>query len=103
MLYLAYKSLKEVEWVGNSKTDLMEFPREVRREIGYALYVAQKGETHESAKLFKGFGSGIYEIVNNHNKNAYRAIYMLVLMILYVCFMHSKKNQKKVLKHLRKN
>jgi phage-related protein len=67
--------LKELEWIGSSKKDLMCFPVEARREIGYALYVAQHGETHESVKLFKGHGTGIYEIVSNYDTNAYRAVY----------------------------
>jgi phage-related protein len=32
-------------WVGSSLRDLRGFPREVRRNIGQALYAAQQGET----------------------------------------------------------
>jgi phage-related protein len=67
--------LKKLIWVKSSKKDLMKFPTEVRREIGYALYMAQLGETYHSSKLFKGYGSGIYEILSNYDTNAYRAIY----------------------------
>jgi len=34
------------------------FPREVRREIGQALFTAQQGETDPSAKPLRGFGGG---------------------------------------------
>jgi len=39
MLVLAYWRLfvKELEWLGSSKKDLMEFPKEVIQEVGYAL------------------------------------------------------------------
>jgi len=33
---------KKLEWVGSSKKDLVNFPEDVRREIGYALRVAQQ-------------------------------------------------------------
>jgi phage-related protein len=46
--------MKEIAWLSSSKKDLMDFPEDVRREVGYALYVAQQGETHELAKIFKG-------------------------------------------------
>ena len=78
--------MKSLKWIGSSKKDLMEFPKEVRNEIGHALYVAQQGETHESAKLFKGHGSGVYEIVNDYDKNAYRAVYIV--------------NRKRAVKHI---
>ncbi len=50
---------------------------EVRNEIGYALYYAQKGNTHPSVKIFKGHGSGVYEIVSDFNTDAYRAVYVV--------------------------
>ncbi len=33
---------RPVIWVGSSRRDLRGFPREVRREIGQALYTAQQ-------------------------------------------------------------
>lgn len=63
--------------------------------MGYALYMAQKGETHESAKLFKGHGSGIYEIVSDYDKNAYRAIYVVNIGdAVYVLHAFQKKSKK---------
>lgn len=89
--------LKQLEWVGNSKKDLLEFPEEVRREIGFALLVAQYGGTHESAKLFKGYGPGVYEIVSNYNTNAYRAIYLVNLDDkVYVLHAFQKKSKRNI-------
>jgi hypothetical protein len=44
------QTLKPLRWVASSKKDLLEFPDAVRREIGYALYFAQAGDKHPSAK-----------------------------------------------------
>src|SRR5215471_18478708 len=43
-------------WLGSCRRDLRSFPREVRREIGAALYAAQQGDTDPAAKPMKGFG-----------------------------------------------
>lgn len=87
--------MKSLKWMGSSKKDLLEFPIEVRSEMGFALYTAQLGETHESAKMFKGYGSGIYEIVSDHDKNAYRAIYIVnVGEAVYVLHAFQKKSKK---------
>ena len=89
------KQPKQLKWVGSSKKDLSEFPEEVRFEMGFALYTAQLGETHESAKMFKGHGSGVYEIVSDHDKNAYRAIYVVNLgNAVYVLHAFQKKSKK---------
>ena len=47
----------------------------MRREVGYALFVAQNGEKADSAKPLKGFGGGILEVVENHDGDTYRAVY----------------------------
>ncbi len=41
--------IKELVWVGSPHKDLKDFPPEVQDEIGYALYVAQKGDKHPKA------------------------------------------------------
>lgn len=45
---------KILEWAGAAKRDLMDFPENVRRAVGYALGVAQLGAKHPSAKPWKG-------------------------------------------------
>lgn len=65
----------QVDWIGSSWKDLLGFPEPVIREIGHALSVAQYGEKHPSAKPLKGIGPAVLEIVENHQGNAYRAIY----------------------------
>jgi phage-related protein len=67
---------KPVVWMGSSKDDLSAFPSEAQHEIGYALYLAQLGEKHPHAKPLKGFGGGgILEIVEDFDRNSYRAVY----------------------------
>lgn len=48
---------KPVDWMGSSKKDFLTFPDEVKDEMGFALYQAQVGDKHVSAKPLKGFAS----------------------------------------------
>lgn len=83
--------MKRLAWIGSSQKDLRQFPLEVRREMGYALYLAQIGEPHLNAKLFKGCGSGVYEIVSDHDKSTYRSIYIVSLKNLSKESKHQKR------------
>ena len=62
-------------WVGSSKEDLLAFPEPVQDEIGTALSVAQFGGKHPSAKPWRGEGPGVFEVVEDHRGNTYRAVY----------------------------
>jgi phage-related protein len=62
-------------WEGSVRKDFMEFPLDVQKDMGVALFVVQLGETPPSAKPWKGLGSGVYELVEDHRRGMFRAIY----------------------------
>ena len=72
-------TLKPIVWVGDSLRVLKTFPAPVQDEVGYALFLAQRGEKHESAKPLKGFGAGVLEIVSDHRSDTFRAVYTVRL------------------------
>ncbi len=86
---------KPVEWIGTSRDDLKQFPEEVRSDMGYALYIAQRGMKHISCKPLQGFkGSGVLEIVENFDGNTYRAVYTVKLKgVIYVLHAFQKKSK----------
>ena len=45
-----------IDWIGSSKQDLLFFPEEVVKVVGYALGLAQLGGKHPHAKPRKGLG-----------------------------------------------
>ena len=47
--------MRPIVWVGDSKRKLTEFPRDVQRDIGFALQIAQGRSTHITAKPLRGF------------------------------------------------
>ena len=70
------ETAKPVRWVGSARSDLKEFPQAVRRDIGQALYAAQRGETDPSVKPLKGFGgASVLEIAEPYAGDTYRAVY----------------------------
>jgi phage-related protein len=84
---------KPLLWVGSSKSDLLEFPDKVVDAIGVALSVAQFGGSHPSAKVWKGQGSGVLEIVEDFNRATYRAVYTLRFeQAIYVLHCFQKKS-----------
>lgn len=87
---------KEIIWIGSSKKDLIEFPNEVKDEMGYGLHLAQSGSKHPNAKPFKIKGeSGIFEIVSDFNTDTYRAVYVVNIdERLYVLHAFKKKSKK---------
>ena len=89
--------MKELEWLGSSKKDLMKFPKEVIQEVGYALYIAQNGECYNKTKYFRGYGPGVYEIATEFDKNAYRAVYIVNMGdTVYVVHCFQKKSKRGV-------
>jgi len=89
------EALKAVRWVGSSQKDLRAFPPEVRLEVGYALYAAQKGETDPAAKPLKGFGGhAVMEIVTPFDGNTWRTVYTVRLRD-YVYVLHAFQKKSK--------
>jgi phage-related protein len=90
--------LRTVAWLGSSRANLSAFPEEVREAIGFALYVAQQGGKHFSAKPLRGFsGAGVVEIVDNFRGDTYRAVYTVYTVRfsgrIYVLHVFQKKSK----------
>ena len=66
---------KLLYWEGSSKKDFKEFPIDVQKDMGVALFIVQLGSTPDSAKPWKGLGSGVYELVEDHRGDTFRAVY----------------------------
>jgi phage-related protein len=80
-------------WVGASKDDLLAFPDAVIDEIGTALSVAQFGGKHPKAKPWRGQGPGVFEIVEDHRGDTYRAAYTVRFeSAVYVLHAFQKKS-----------
>jgi len=71
------------------------FPKAVREVLGFALYQAQMGNKHVQAKPLRGFGSGVLEVVSDHQGNTFRAVYTVRLGgRVYVLHVFQKKSKR---------
>lgn len=86
---------KPLDWVGSSKNDFLGFPELVQDEMGNALGLAQFGGKHPSAKPWRGQGSGVFEVVEDHDGDTYRAVYTVRFKeVVYVLHAFQKKSPK---------
>jgi len=92
------RKLKPVRWIGSSLKDLRAFPAEVRKEVGYAIYAAQKGHTDPAAKPMKGFpGASVMEIVAPFDGDTWRTVYTVRLKgVIYVLHAFQKKSKSRI-------
>lgn len=85
---------KRLIWIGDSLDVLRGFPERVQGHVGFALYVAQTGGTHQMAKPLHGLGSGVMEIVVRDPSGAYRAVYTVSIgEAVYVVHAFQKKSR----------
>jgi phage-related protein len=90
------REVKPIRWIGSSKKDLKAFPKSVQRDIGQALYAAQRGEEYPSVKALKGFkGRSVLQITAPYASDTYRAIYTVRFAgAVYVLHAFQKKSKK---------
>ena len=87
---------KRLVWLGSSRRDLKAFPEEVKDAIGYALFEAQVGRKSQLSKPLSGFGgAGVLEIIEDFQRNTYRAVYTVKFSeLIYVLHAFQKKSKK---------
>lgn len=86
--------VKTLIWLGDSLANLKAFPAAVQDDMGFALYVAQAGETHHSAKPLHGLGSGVMEIAASDRSGTFRAVYTVSFQdSIYVLHAFQKKSK----------
>jgi phage-related protein len=81
--------MRELEWMGSSKNDLIEMPEDVRGEFGHGLFLAQNGLRHINAKPY---GPSV-ELIERYDGDTYRCIYNVNIDdIIYVLHAFQKKS-----------
>lgn len=90
------KTLKPLHFIASSKDDLSSFPLDIRREAGFALYLAQRGDKSLDAMPMVGFnGANVLEVVMVNDGCAFRAVYTVRFKkAIYVLHAFEKKSKK---------
>jgi phage-related protein len=86
---------RQLVYLGSSKKDAEKLPQEVKDLFLDALMLALMGKTHQDAKPFKYYGSGVFEVVADHRDSTFREIYTVrYTEIVYVIHVFQKKSKK---------
>jgi len=89
--------VRTLHWEASSRKDLMAMPATVRKDLGVALLVVQMGRTPPCAKAWRGLGPGVYELVDDHMGDAFRAVYCVGLGdAVHVLHVFQKKSKRGV-------
>ena len=87
------KQPRKLVWLVDSLNRLTDFPPPVRKKLGFALYQAQIGQKHESAKMLHGFAETVWQVRADDPGRTYRAVYVAQLEeVVYVLHAFQKKS-----------
>jgi phage-related protein len=83
---------RKLIWLVDSLDRLAGFPPAVRKKLGFALYQAQIGQQHESAKILRGFAEAVWQVRADDPSGTYRTVYLTqVEDAIYVLHAFQKK------------
>jgi phage-related protein len=83
---------RKLVWLVDSLDQLSGFPAKVRQKLGFALYQAQIGQKHESAKILRDFAETVWQVRADDPGGTYRAVYVAQLGdSIYVLHAFQKK------------
>ena len=68
---------RQFVWLVDTLDTLRSFPAAIRQKLGFALYQAQIGGKHESAKPLHGFDASVWEVRADDPSGTYRAVYVV--------------------------
>ena len=88
-------TIRPVQWLGDSRANVQNFPKDVQKKMGDELQSFQFGRVPRKAKPFKGVGSGVFEIAIRHDTDAYRSVLAVKLgETIYVLHAFQKKSKQ---------
>jgi phage-related protein len=88
-------TIKPVEWLGDSRKTLKQFPATVQRRAGFELRNVQQGVRATDSKMMPSVGSGVEEIRVWDESGTYRVIHLAKFVeAVYVLHVFQKKTQQ---------
>ena len=85
---------RPLKFVSTSKEDISAMPKPVKASFGFRLRRIQQGSAVADAKAVSQFGSGVFELREAFDTNAYRVVYAIKLKkAVYVLHAFMKKSK----------
>lgn len=89
------RPMRPLFWIASSRRDYKDLPEAVQRAFGFELFLAQTGQHPPSAKPLRGFGSGVVELIEDHDGDSFRAVYTVRFAeAVYVLHAFKKKAKR---------
>ncbi len=83
-----------VNWEGDSREVLQDFPDPVRQNLGFELWQLQQGERPSDYRPLPSIGTGVFELRDQDERSWYRLIYLSrVNDVIYVLHCFEKKSR----------
>jgi phage-related protein len=67
--------IRQISWLKPALKDFQDFPTAVQQDAAQAMSIAARGGKADTAKPFKGVGSGVFEIALKRRGEAFRVLY----------------------------
>lgn len=95
--------MKPIHWIAATLKTLKGLPEDVRQEVGYCLFLAQKGDKAFNAVPMLGFsGASVVEVVVNCESDTFRTVYTVKFAkAIYVLHVFQKKSVRGISTPLR--
>ena len=94
--------MKNIQWLGSSRSDIRGFPDAIQGEIGLQLFYLQQGKRPDDWKPMQTIAKGVEEIRVRDDTGAFRVIYYARRAeAIYVLHAFQKKSQQTALQDLR--
>lgn len=82
-------------WVGSSRKDYAAFPTGVQEGFGFELFLTQTGQHPPSAKVLKGMGHGVVELIGDFDGDTFLSVYTVHFeTAIYVLHCFKKKSKR---------
>ena len=92
---VSVKDNKDVEWLGDSKDTIKDFPDDIKMDFGADLFRLQQGLEPNNWKPFPGLKKNAFELRAKDGSGIYRTIYVtFVKGKIYVLHCFQKKSPK---------
>ena len=89
------RPIRPLLWIASSRRDYRAFPARVQDNLGFELFLAQTGQHPPSAKPLRGLGGGTIELIEDFDRDTYRAVYTIRFSeAVYMLHAFKKKSKR---------
>lgn len=87
--------LATVVWEGDSREVLKAFPEQVTQNLGFELWLLQRGEKPRDYRPVSSVGPGVFELRDQDERAWYRVVYLSRIEdVIYVLHCFEKKSRE---------